>query len=94
MLDGVDFYRSLNQRGGALDGLHMNGGGLHDRLVRKIDTLEFEAVPDWCGQDGESDIFAGVEGAPGEACGGCECSLVGHGAYGLKRLGGQAVQKV
>jgi hypothetical protein len=36
-------------------------------------------VPDGRWQDGESDILAGVEGASGEACGGCEGALVGHG---------------
>ena len=79
MLDGVDFYRSLHQRGRPLDGFYMDCGGLDDRLVRKIDALEFEAVPDGRWQDGESDILAGVEGASGEACGGCEGALVGHG---------------
>ena len=79
MLDGVNFYRSLHQGGRALDGLYMNCCGLDDRLVRKIDALEFEAVPDGRREDGESDILAGVKGASGEACGGCEGALVGHG---------------
>jgi hypothetical protein len=79
MLDGVDFHRPLNQSGCALDGLHMHCGGLHERLVWKIDALEFEPMSDRGGQDGESDILAGVEGASGEACGGCEGALVGHG---------------
>jgi hypothetical protein len=75
----VDFDGALDERGGALDGFHMDGSGIDDGLVGEVDALEFKAVPGWCGQDGDGDIFAGVEGASGEAGGGCESALVGHG---------------
>ena len=79
MLDGVDFHRPLNERGRALDGLHMDRGGFDNRFIGKVDALEFEPVSHRRGQDREGDILAGVEGASGEACGGCEGALVGHG---------------
>ena len=79
MLDGVDFHRPLNKRGCTLDGLHMDRGSFDDWFIGEVDALEFEAVACGRGQNGECDILAGVEGASGEACGGCEGALVGHG---------------
>jgi hypothetical protein len=92
MLDGVDFYRPLNERSRALDGLHMGGGGFDNRFIGEVDALKFEPVAHRCGQEREGDILAGVEGASGEACRGCEGALVGHDGMGV--LAGQAVQEV
>ncbi len=89
MLDGVDFHRPLNERGCALDGLHMDRGSLDDRFVGKIDTLEFEPVANRRGQEGKRDILSGVESTSGQACGGCEGALVGHDEKGsFSGLGG------
>jgi hypothetical protein len=92
MLNGVDFHRPLNERGRALDGLHMGGGGFDNRFIGEVDALKFEPVAYGRGQEREGDILAGVEGASGEACRGCEGALVGHDGMGV--LAGQAMQEV
>ena len=69
MLHCVDFDHALDKRGRALHSLHICGSGIDNWLIGQIDTLKFEAVADWCGQNRESDIFACMQGAASEAGG-------------------------
>ena len=69
MLDRLDLGASLDERGSALDGLHMIRERLDDRFVRQINAAELVAVADGCGMEGQGDLDAVVQGAAAHAGG-------------------------
>ena len=70
MLDGLDLGIPLDQCSRALDGLHMVGEGIDDRLVRQVGAAELVPVTGGGRVDGEGDVAAVVQGTAGEG-GGC-----------------------
>ncbi len=69
VLDGVDLDAALGEGGGTLDGLHFIRIRVDERLVREIDTAEFETVVFRSGFEGECDFFSSVEGGAFEGGG-------------------------
>ena len=94
MLDSVNLHHALHERCRPLDRLDMGGGGFDNRFIRQVDALEFEAMSGGGREDRDGDVFAGVKGAAGECCGGCEGALFVHWsgyekAIPARRCGGE-----
>ena len=59
----VNFYGAFGEGGRALDGLDLIDIGMDERLVREIDTAEFEAVVLGSGLERKRDFFPSMQGS-------------------------------